>query len=276
MLPGFKCDALKSDPKHRGIRASPPTLLVVLEFAERIRLPIDHTQSQSDTVGKLFVLLPTPFEGGQWEVTQSESQTSSTFRTNLKTTTTTLQWAAIRANCNVTIHPIQRGHQIILKYNLVVSQRVGGLLLSTPNKSRMCFTNPSNFPLYARVKNLLGSPGFMSKGGRLGVYCRYAYFHTKPNTKKVMPQALQGIDMVFYSIFCSLGLKPEVRPLFDVSMIGDLIDDIYEYGYPYEHEKEWYKREPLCFAEMMGFDREEVKCSREFPDFLSQEEWKET
>ena len=91
-----------------------------------------------------------------------------------------------------------------------------------------------------------------------------------------MPQALQGIDMVFYSIFRSLGLKPEVRPLFDVSMIGDLIDDIYdEYGDPYEHEKEWYKREPLCFAEMMGFDREEVKRSREFPDFLSQEEWKE-
>jgi hypothetical protein len=64
----------------------------------------------------------------------------------------------------VTIHQIQIGHQIILMYNLVVSERVGGLLLSTPNQSRMCFTNHSNFPLYARVKNLLESPGFMNQG----------------------------------------------------------------------------------------------------------------
>jgi hypothetical protein len=30
MLPGINCDALKSRPEHRGIRASPPTLLVRL------------------------------------------------------------------------------------------------------------------------------------------------------------------------------------------------------------------------------------------------------
>jgi len=91
-----------------------------------------------------------------------------------------------------------------------------------------------------------------------------------------MPQALQGIDMVFYSILHSLGLKPEVRPLLDISTIGDLIDDIYdEYGDSYKYDKELYKRQPLLFAELLGFDREEAKRSRKFPDFMSQEEWKE-
>ncbi len=82
--------------------------------------------------------------------------------------------------------------------------------------------------------------------------------------------------MVFYNILRSLGLKPEVRPLFDISTIGDLINDIYdEHGDSYEHEKELYKRQLLRFAGLMGFDREEVKPSRESPDFLSQEKWKE-
>jgi hypothetical protein len=180
------------------------------------------------------------------------------------------------------IHPIQSSHQIILMYKLVVSERVGGLLLSTPNQSRMCFTNPSNFPLYARVKNLLESPGFMNEGiipslpisfissdktckRKTWSLLPLCIFHTKPNTKNIMPQALQDIDMVFYSILRSLGLKPEVRPLFDISTIGDLFDDIYdEYGDSYKYDKKLYKRQPLLFAELLGFDREEVKRSRKF------------
>jgi hypothetical protein len=312
LLPGFECDVLESRPEHRGIRASHPTLLVVPESTEKVKIPLNHAQSPPNTLGKLLVRLPTAHQGmstspsqyssslmckgGQWEITETEDKTSTIFNwTYLRSVQSTLQWAAARASSKVIIHPNQSAPQLILLYNLVVSERVGGLLLHRRNSTKCLFTNPSHFPLYDSVKNLLESPGFMKEGltpylslvfiadtasgGRLGVYCRYSYSHTSLNAKNVMPCALQGIDVVLYSTFRTLGLKPEVRPLLDPSTMEDLVggwDDMYASldDVFYQHEKEDYKQHPLRFAELLGFEREEMEKSGTYPDFLSYEEWK--
>jgi hypothetical protein len=123
----------------------------------------------------------------------------------VKNTQTTMQWAAWAESCdNTARNPTRNGFRIILLYSLVVSEYLGGLLLGAPNSSKSLFTNPSRFPLYATVKNILSSPGFMKKGmltssfsslhfvtlilgGRIGLYCRYPYSPAKPNFKTSSP-----------------------------------------------------------------------------------------
>ena len=197
-LAGFKGDILKNRIEHRGVRASAPMLLVSLASRhsrnpthseslqivpaseEKVQVSFNNTKSPSDTLGKLFVRLPTPHKGistsqedypalltrkgGKWQVTQATSESTIFNWDNVKNANATLQWAAIRKSCDVTIHPIQDGPQMVLLYNLVVSERVGGLLLSTTSPSKAPFTNPSYHALYDSFKNLLETPGFMKEG----------------------------------------------------------------------------------------------------------------
>jgi hypothetical protein len=86
---------------------------------------------------------------------------------------------------------------------------------------------------------MLEHPGFMKKGesyphvpfhgclhgnlgGILGFYCQYPYSHISANAAKRLPSALQGVDMVVYSVFKSLGLKTEILPLLDVSPLDEM------------------------------------------------------
>jgi hypothetical protein len=69
---------------------------------------------------------------------------------------TSLQWVAVRTPCDVAVHPIQDGPQIILLYSLVVSERIGGLLFSKLSLSQTIYPEPSHYqcPLHRNVKNL--------------------------------------------------------------------------------------------------------------------------
>jgi len=62
---------------------------------------------------------------------------------------------------------------------------------------------------------MLDSPAFMKKGGTLGFHCAHQYAHTNNTANKRLPHALKGIDVVIFTIFKSLGLKTEVRPVLD-------------------------------------------------------------
>jgi hypothetical protein len=100
-------------------------------------------------------------------------------------------------------------------------------------------------------------------GGKLGFYCRYPYSHTRENTANSIPYALQGVDLVIYNVFSSLGLELEVRPLLDISILDDM-DEL-----EYEGERDYYESDPLDFLEDV-----ELSCSCCIPPFLTFEEWK--
>jgi hypothetical protein len=81
--------------------------------------------------------------------------------------------------------------------------------------------------------------------------------------------------MVIYSIFHSLGLKPEVRPPFDPSVMQDMMADLFEDDSVYLIEKQAYRYDPLRFTESLGLDAQDMEDSGEQPVFPNYEERKE-
>jgi hypothetical protein len=178
---------------------------------------------------------------------------------------------------------VEEGHQFVLTYNLFINQRVGEALRDTST------ADPTLFPLYAGVKEMLDHPGFMKKGkfdchshmlqilthsnvgGVLGFYCQYPYPHVHPNAAKQLPPSLQGVDMVFYSVFKSLGLKIDILPLLDSSPLDEM-DEM-----EYEREEECYIDDPWSYREFYCDSDEENdiwECEYCRPEFPSFEEWK--
>jgi len=94
-------------------------------------------------------------------------------------------------------------------------------------------------------------------GGFLGFYCRYPYFHTSPNAKKTMPDALKGLDLVLHNVFSSLGLKVEVRPILDPFKLEEMEKHHYDVDidrYEDEHDR--------------------CACCTNYPVFPSFKDWK--
>jgi len=56
------------------------------------------------------------------------------------------------------MHPMEKGNQIILVYNLHVTERVGSVLQNP------VLANASCLPLYEGVRKILELPGFMKQG----------------------------------------------------------------------------------------------------------------
>jgi hypothetical protein len=174
------------------------------------------------------------------------------------------------------------GHQLVLTYNLFLNVRVGEVLRDNPT------ADPTQFPLYAGVKEMLEHPGFMKKGsfqytldmiqiftsvntgGTLGFYCQYPYPHTTPSSIKQLPHSLQGVDMVLWTVFQSLGLKTELLPLLDQSPLDEM-DEM-----EYEREAECYEDDPWSYPQYLDYDEDDspFMCDCCHPDFPSFEEWK--
>jgi hypothetical protein len=94
--------------------------------------------------------------GGQWEI--SSNGHSTIFDWNDAKDITTVHWVAFVGDCTHKCQPVVEGHQLVLTYNLFINQRVGEALRDTST------ADPTLFPLYAGVKEMLGHPGFMKKG----------------------------------------------------------------------------------------------------------------
>ncbi|KAH7360407.1 hypothetical protein BKA65DRAFT_533716 [Rhexocercosporidium sp. MPI-PUGE-AT-0058] len=129
------------------------------------------------------------------------------------------------------LSPVTNGTQILLVYDLVVTKRVSDGVGSGH------FIDPKLSPLYRGVRDMLLEPGFMKnglgidivdRGGTLGYYCRYSYSHTSPEMGQRLPHALQGVDMVFYTVFRSLGLNVQVKPILDSDDLDAIEEERFE------------------------------------------------
>lgn len=97
----------------------------------------------------------------------------------------------------------------------------------------------------------------------MGFYCRYSYPHLNSNVAQRLHHQLLGVDRVIFTVFSSLGLKVEMKPLLDFSSIDD--NDRFEY----EMDEQCYEDDPWG---MTGTDPCPCgECYPPFPDFI---EWR--
>ena len=61
-------------------------------------------------------------------------------------------------------------------------------------------------------------------GGTLGFFCQHQYAHAHDSGRESLPHAFKGVDLAIYSVFRSLDLKIDPRPI-----IKDWYNDAY-YG----------------------------------------------
>lgn len=159
-----------------------------------------------------------------------------------ETTDDTAQWAAYVEGCAQDWSAVTEGTQLLLVYNIYVTQRVGQVLAKSPT------VDPVMSPLYLGVKDMLSEAGFMKEGvntitsriactfhmltmktgGILGYYCQHPYSHTSSTASARLPFALQGVDLVLYTAFRTLGLKVQVKPILDYTDFDDILIERYE------------------------------------------------
>jgi hypothetical protein len=99
------------------------------------------------------------FPGGQLEVSNTVSNAEhSTIFDWSSAKPTDIKWAAFVGKCQAKIRPMQKGNQIILVYNLRVTERVGTIMQNP------VLADSTQFPLYDGVRKILEHPGFMKEG----------------------------------------------------------------------------------------------------------------
>ncbi|KAN0098922.1 hypothetical protein V8E51_014585 [Hyaloscypha variabilis] len=261
MLPGFTSTFLKGRPEHRGVAAQLTHLQIHSGPSKGVRMFLPALPG-NNYLGKLFVCLPNAHQGGQLEISNGSHSTIFDWGTAKPTD---IQWAAFMGRCEHKMHPMEKGSQIILVYNLHVTERVGSVLQNP------VLANASCLPLYEGVRKILELPGFMKQGGNLGFYCRYPYNHTAPNAAQRFPYALKGVDLVIYNVFISLGLEVNIRPLLDVSEELDSMDEM-----NYEIDADSYYDSPEEFFTDLSLENDDFCdcCGEVLPHFPSFKEWK--
>jgi len=106
-------------------------------------------------LGYLVVCLPHPFEGGILEISKQGHLTVYDWS---NTGNHILQWAAFVDGCDQELDEVKAGNRITLKYDLSITQRVGGIF------QPVSIVDARGLPLYAEAKAMLEQPGFMKNG----------------------------------------------------------------------------------------------------------------
>ncbi|KAJ5634104.1 hypothetical protein N7528_001946 [Penicillium herquei] len=124
---------------------------------------VDTPRSKSQ-IGSLVVCLPSQFEGGNLIVRHNENEADFDWQ---RQSAEAIQWAAFYSDCEHEIKTINRGQRITLTYNLYVIEPV------SKKFSPISLLDPTSSPLYADLKLILSTPGFLKQG---------RYFTNKLNT----------------------------------------------------------------------------------------------
>lgn len=187
-------------------------------FQKHVDTPRGATQ-----FGSLVVCLPVAHQGGQLLI--SHKKHTSTFDWS-DDNPNSIQWTAFYSDCEHEVLPVPSGHRVTLTYNLYVCERIGSILQRYPS------ADPSLFPLYGKLRDILEQPGFLLDGGMIGFACTHTYAHTSRGTEKLMPYSLKGLDSVIFSVFSFLSsdfdIRTTVRPLLGTEMWDEYGEDLDE------------------------------------------------
>ncbi|KAH8747485.1 hypothetical protein F5883DRAFT_698350, partial [Diaporthe sp. PMI_573] len=177
--------------------------------------------------GSLILCLPSEHEGGQ--LTVKHVGFSTKYDWGKTQTTQALQCAALYSDCEHEVSPVTSGHRVTLTFNLYYEPRAGAVGDSLSGLS--CKPAPvdiTSLTPYGVLEKLLHDPGWMTDGGKLGIYCAHAYPTTTSDVAEVYPRksdpppnplpsdtvtALKGTDTTIYAVLCYLGLKISLKPV---------------------------------------------------------------
>ncbi|PSN71412.1 hypothetical protein BS50DRAFT_608305 [Corynespora cassiicola Philippines] len=179
--------------RRGGIKAKLYKLNIYSSPSDLFKAHVD-TPCPDTQFGSLVVSLPCHHEGGQLVIRHDRHSSS-------------VQWAAFYSDCEHEVKEVTKGHRITLTYNLCFAPGVGDVACKNPT------LNSKSLPLYRKIKEALAEPSFMKDGGYLGVMCYHAYAHSTVEGYRKFPSVLKGSEMAVYSIFESLGLDVQVRPV---------------------------------------------------------------
>ncbi|KAH6665442.1 hypothetical protein B0J14DRAFT_569046 [Halenospora varia] len=133
-------------------------------------------------------------------------------------------------------HTIQVTHQtfgycVILVYKLYSTRTAASFLKS------YSLLDSRNIPLFEMIKPMIGRPEFMRDGRIIGFYYQSPYPESSYLKPADLLRVLTGIDAVVFAAFRSLGLKVDIRSLFNVDWYeGSRVNNIFWLNRP------WYPR----------------------------------
>ncbi|OCL13928.1 hypothetical protein AOQ84DRAFT_429161 [Glonium stellatum] len=202
--------SIKEAKNMRGVRAELYKLNIYSGPSGKFQAHVDTPRSDSQ-FGSLVVCLPCDHEGGELIIRHQGKSLSFDWSNSAlgEPAVPCVQWAAFYSDCEHEVLEVQSGHRITLTYNLYVSRGSGNLAGNCP------WMDPKQLPLYDTIQRMLQVPGFMMKGGTLGIWCSHAYAHSSEPSVHNLPSSLKGVDMAMYEIFRALGLQVAVRPILD-------------------------------------------------------------
>ncbi|KAL3419488.1 oxidoreductase [Phlyctema vagabunda] len=208
LLPEIRKPDLKgcnTSEEHWGVVAELYKLNIYSGPHGKFRKHVDTPRGLTQ-FGSLVVCLPMSHSGGELRVCHRGHEMFFDWSGK---DTSSIKWAAFYSDCEHEVLRVNTGHRVTLTYNLYVSEQVGGLLQRFPT------ADPSLYPLYAKVKNLLKDESFESGGATMAFFCAHQYAHTRSQSIELLPFALKGIDVAVFSVFKALGLMPSIRPILD-------------------------------------------------------------
>jgi hypothetical protein len=182
-------------------------------------------------LGTLIVCLPSKFTGGnkprKEEATfnWAEKLSSSTFSES-PGAAAVVQWAfSCTDEYEHSVEPVKSGFQFTLTYHIFAAKPWASDLLT--NALYDSTTLPYNF--YHDLKRCLADPEFLPEGGTVAFVLMQPYYDLFDiqNFEKQFHNYLRGSDALFYSIAILLGLKVEVRTVYEMSDNDEVKESIH-------------------------------------------------
>ncbi|MCJ1285541.1 hypothetical protein MMC26_004882 [Xylographa opegraphella] len=155
--------------------------------------------------GLLVVCLPSAHQGGELQVRHLGDQISYHWSND---NASTISWAAFSSDCEYEVFEVTSGYRVTLTYNLYIHEHLGSVVQSFAS------ADPTKYPLYNKINELLLNEDWLPGGGVLGYYCEHRYAHTSEDIDSRLPYALKGRDALIYAVFRrGFSLRVHLRPV---------------------------------------------------------------
>ena len=102
--------------------------------------------------------------GGRLEVSTDNDRSTFDFSMSDRNS---IHWVALTSNSNYSLAPVQHGCQLILSYDLIINERIGSAIKRSEDISRNLSADPTFFPLYRKIQEMLLNPGFLKKSTQI-------------------------------------------------------------------------------------------------------------
>jgi hypothetical protein len=199
------------------------------------------TPKSGDHVGTLLVVLPTNFTGGDLVVKNKDKEETMNWAEKLSSSSSDtgslgVRWAFIgAADTEYSIRPIDSGLQLILSYDIIAPKPWMESSSASLDSAAM-----------ARLQQCLSNPKFLPEGGKLAFALTNAYpirplkgSAGRDFFKNEFHHQLRGADALFYSAATTLGLKIEMRTVYNCEDGHDGHDISSVLEKYYDEEPDW-------------------------------------